>query len=147
MKFLIGALVALLALKFFRRARHFRRHGCSRRGRFRGGERGSRARWIDHISSKLSLSGDQEEVVREQVKLFRARARSLNVPADTRRKVAAVLRSENFDENILGELFIEHDDAMRTMRLEAVERLAAVHDVLDPAQRELLAKLLERGLG
>ena len=118
-------------------------------GRGRRRSRGRRGGWgiPTGLRDKLDLSGEQEEVLREQAKLFRARVHSLDIPGDTRVRLAAVMRSESLDETILGDLFSAHDDALRTLRLEAVERLAAVHDALDPVQRESLATLLERGFG
>jgi len=141
MKIALAILAVFVVAKFVRR-RYGRGGSCRSRG---GGSR--RRLWPFFGLRDLGLSDEQEHALREQAKLFRARVSAQNIGRDSRTHLAAVLRSESFDAEILGDMFASHDDALRTLRLEAVERLAAVHEVLDPDQRDRLASKLERGRG
>jgi hypothetical protein len=60
----------------------------------------------------------------------------------TRADVARAVRAESFDENIMGDLFVRHDDELRELRIQSVELLATVHAALDERQRELLADFI-----
>lgn len=123
---------------------HHHGHGCHRRGRgryLRGGDG-----WLETLADELELSAEQQDKVEDHVRAFTRRARKLRGERErTREDVAEAMRSESFDENILGEMFVRHDDALRELRKDFVEMLAHIHYVLDERQRRKLARFIDRG--
>lgn len=103
-------------------------------------------RALDSFIDRLGATKEQERVIREQARHFRSKLRSMRGEGGrTREDLARAFRADSFDENVMGDLFIRHDDELRELRIQAVELLASVHAVLDERQRELLASIVEDG--
>lgn len=145
--FFIGAAVLLGVARF---TRH--RRGCGRghhhhHGGWRARRRHRRDQ-LEHLTETLGLDEEQEDMLAEQAKLLRKRVRSMaGEVGKTRGDLARAMRAPSFDENIVGEMYARHDDVIRLLRLELVERLATIHERLDEGQRERLAELFESGRG
>lgn len=121
-------------------ARHGHGHGHSHhRGRGPGA-------WMWGALGHLDLSPAQEKVVRTEAKALADKARALkDEGARSRADMARAVAGEEFEEGALASMFIRHDDVMRGLREDLAGALGRIHTVLDPAQRERLAELLERG--
>jgi len=105
-----------------------------------------RREMLDALIDRLGATPDQERVIREQAKRFRAKVKTMRGEGKrTRDDLARAMRADSFDENIMGDLFVRHDDELRELRIQAVELLANVHAVLDERQRELLASIVLDG--
>jgi uncharacterized membrane protein len=166
---IIGATVALGAAAYLVRRRHcgygYRHHGCGRGHGRRfygygydhdhhgyerwGGGPGFRG-WGPHafvarIADRLDATREQEKVMHDAVRDLLDELRSLKDDAkNTRGDLAGAFGSERLDEERLGELFARHDDLMGNARKAFVAALAKIHEVLDPRQREQLARWLGR---
>jgi hypothetical protein len=115
-------------------------------GRFGGG---MADRWASMLAWRLEASPSQSEVIRAA---FRSVADELHAAADerktTREDLGKAVGGEQFDEQVMGELFARHDQRLEQIRRSLVGALAKVHDVLEPTQRERLAAMLgRRGFG
>jgi Spy/CpxP family protein refolding chaperone len=100
------------------------------------------------LADALDLSGAQRDQVEAEVRAFVKKARSMRGERDASREdLAKAVRGEALDEVTLGEMFARHDDRLRELRMELVERLAKIHAALDDRQRQLLADRIEEGLG
>ena len=101
---------------------------------------------LDSLIDRLGATKEQENVIREQARHFRSKLKSMRGEGRrTRDDLARAFRAESFDENVMGEMFVRHDDELRELRIQTVELLANVHVVLDERQRELLASIIEVG--
>lgn len=128
-------------------------HGChGHRGHAHWGRRHRRRRPSDPrermelLLDQLDVSEEQEAAIKDHVRAFYKRAKKhRNETERSRDDIAEVMRSESFDENILGEMFVRHDDALRELRKDSVELLAHIHYVLDAEQRRKLASIIESG--
>ncbi len=110
----------------------------------RGGHGGRRWMWM--LLSRLDLSPAQEKVVRAEFETLKSKAESLREEgSQSRADMARAIRGEDFDEEALAGMFVRHDDRMRELREDVGRGLGRIHTVLDPAQRERLADLIERG--
>jgi uncharacterized membrane protein len=115
-------------------------------GRFGGS---ATDRWASMLAWRLEASPSQSEVIREA---FRSVAEEVRAAADerksTREDLGKAVGGEQFDEQVMGELFARHDQRLEQIRRAVVGALARVHDVLEPTQRERLASMLgRRGFG
>jgi hypothetical protein len=148
--------IALALFGLFAFLRHHRHHGwagggCGHRG-WRGGHRGwDRGRDRGHggpedVLDRLDLSPEQEKVVRTEVRTIFDQVRGLRDERDrTRSDLGRAVRGD-FDEVVLGEMFARHDERLEKLRGDVTGALGRIHAVLEPAQRERLADLIERGL-
>lgn len=109
----------------------------------RGGFRGGPLYWLfDH----LETTPGQEKVIREAVEEMRDKAReSKKEVRASGEDVARALRSELFDETLVGDMFARQDDQVRELQKAFAGALAKIHDALDDKQRARLADLLESG--
>lgn len=125
------------------------RHGVS----FRCG-RGSHRRWhgdergpgfmLRWLFERLDTTPGQEKVIRGAAdELFDKLRGTRQTLRETRSDVARAFRADDFNAEILGDVFARHDGALDDLRKTAVGSLARVHDALEPAQRARLAELLE----
>lgn len=119
--------------------------------RGRGGS-GTGGRWwrggLFAMMRRLQLTPDQQTVVREELESLRETLREHRQEwSASRRDVATALRSESFDETVMGELFGRHDERLTEVRKAVMEALGRIHAVLDESQRQRLAELLDRGAG
>jgi hypothetical protein len=148
--------IALAALAFFfvrrRRWHHAYGGGCHRRGwhgrghrhdHWDGPPRGGPEDFLD----RLNLTSEQEKVVRAEVRKVIDQVRGLRDERDqTRGDLARSVRGDGLDEVVLGEMFARHDEKLEHLRGEIVGSLGRIHTVLEPAQRERLADIIESGL-
>jgi len=122
--------------------------GWGRHPRARHREPWNRTHWgkremLETLLERVEATPEQEEVIRDQARKFHKKVKSMRGEGKrTREDVARAFSAESFDENIMGDLFVRHDDALRELRIQAVELLANVHIVLDERQRELLASIV-----
>lgn len=146
--FIIGfaSLFGLIAV-----LRGARRRNCHGRGFGRGehhhegGGRGPRGA-LRFLFRKLDTTSGQEKEIKAAVEeLFTAGKALREESRKSRDDVATLLRTETLDETVLGGLFSRHDDRLRELQKAFADALGRVHQALDPAQREQLAKLLESG--
>lgn len=153
------ALTAFLGLMAFKLIRH--RHACAAGfGRWGGGPpwadhhhhrhgrggSGGRGRWMWHALARLDLTPAQEKAVKAEVDQLREKARALRDEGKSARAdMARSIRGESFEEEALASMFIRHDDLLHGLRGDLAGALGRIHAVLDPAQRERLADLLESG--
>lgn len=79
------------------------------------------------------------ELLFEQARGFR---REMRLSKDD---VAAAMRGDSMDEEVMGESFGRQDEQLLELRKAFVGALANVHDVLDERQRRRLADMIERG--
>lgn len=133
---------------------YMRRHSPRQFGFGRGWRRvggwgcGSPERFAEMLAYRLDASPEQRRVIRDE---FERLAEGLH---ELRREVrlsgsdiASALRTEHFDEEMMGHAFSRQDDRIRAARGTLVEVLARIHDVLDPRQRTRLASIMDhRGL-
>jgi len=113
-----------------------------------GGRWGGPDFFLRQIFEHLDATPGQEKVMREAASELRAEAAKHREELHkTRADIAKAMRSESFDEVLLGELFARHDSALESLRKATTGALARVHVVLDERQRARLADLIELGPG
>jgi hypothetical protein len=141
--FFVGA-VSLYALwRVLRGPRHWHRWHHHRHG---GGFDGdARASWaMRRLFERLDTSPGQEKVIREAFDKFRDETRDLpRDVVDARRDLGKAMRSDNFDESLLGEAFARTGGALDRLHKAVVGALGSVHEVLDERQRKILAEWIE----
>lgn len=106
-------------------------------------------RWASMLAWRLEASPSQSEVIREA---FHGVYDDLRAVADerkaTREDLGKAFGAEQFDEQVMGELFARHDERLEQIRRSLVGAMAKVHAVLEPTQRERLAGMFgKRGFG
>ena len=143
--------IALAALAFFfvrrRRWHHAYGGGCHRRGWHGRHWHHDRPRGPEDFLDRLNLTSEQEKVVRTEVRKVIDQVRGLRDERDqTRGDLARSVRGDGLDEVALGEMFARHDEKLESLRGELVGSLGRIHAVLEPAQRERLADIIESGL-
>ena len=150
--FLIGflSLLGLIAV-----LKGHRRRGCGRGWSGHGGwvdgpghhhHRGGPKGWLRYLFRHLDTTPGQEKEIAAALDELVGRAKELRGEGRaTRDDVAALIRTESLDEDVLAGIFTRHDDRLREMQQAFGDALARVHQALDPEQRERLAKLLESG--
>lgn len=122
---------------------HEGRHG---RGGFRGFGRGGARAFLRVVFEKLDTTPGQEKEITAAVEDFVQHARSLKQEGKSSRDdVAALLRTESLDEDVLGGLFSRHDERLREVQKAFADTLGRIHQALDPRQRERLAEMIESG--
>lgn len=152
--FLIGFLCLALLIAVLRGGRR----GCGghHRGRgWHGGHhgggwrhRGGPTRFLGFVFDRLETTPGQEKEIRAAVEELFDKARDLRREGDaSRNDIAKLLRTENLDETVLGELFARHDERLREMQKAFADALGKVHQTLDPEQRARLASFLESERG
>jgi uncharacterized membrane protein len=149
----LTAVLSVLAVKFLVHHRHGRCGGWHGGHWHRGGWRGpgegrgfGRGGWTWLLLSRLDLSPAQERVVRSEIDTLRQKAKAAREEAgQSRADIANAVRGEEFEEGSLASMFIRHDERLHGLRGDLAGALGRIHAVLDPAQREKLAELIERG--
>lgn len=100
---------------------------------------------LRHVFERLRTTPAQEREITAAIADLKKAARGTRQEwRDTKEQVARALRGDDFNAEILGAIFSQHDDVIEGLRKELVGTLARVHEVLDERQREELARLLER---
>jgi Spy/CpxP family protein refolding chaperone len=150
---IIGTAATIGAIAYFsRRHRRYAGH-CGHHGRrdWRRADFGSRGpgRWAAMLADRLDASREQEQVIGDSLRDLVRELRSLgDEAAGTRTDLGAAFGSDRLDEQRLGELFARHDDLLASARKALVGALTKIHDVLDPKQRQQLARwIARRGFG
>jgi hypothetical protein len=156
------AFLAVMAVKFFHHRRlcgagphGWHRHPWGWHGRhwdlggpwhgFGPGPR-SEGRWMWAVLARLDLSPAQERVVRSELETLKQKLKAARGEgAQSRSDLARAVRGEDFEEGALASMFIRHDERLHDLRQDLGGALGRIHAVLDPAQRERLADLIERG--
>lgn len=121
------------------------------RGRGFGGWGGfggwdGRAAFLRGLFEQLDTTPGQEKVIHEAIGEVRAEGAKWREELHrSRADIAKAMRSESFDEVLLGELFARHDAALEALRKSTTGALAKVHAALDERQRARLAELIELG--
>lgn len=116
-------------------------------GRARG--RGRKGAWmIKRLASRINATPDQAEVLHTEAQEFFGQMKELRGELKgTRRDIAQAMQHPLFDETVMGESFARQDEQLLEARKRLIGGLVRVHDVLEPEQREHLAKLIKRGPG
>lgn len=127
-----------------------------RRGHCHGGHEGhrhgpwgiGRSRFLRRIFQKLDTTPGQEKVIREAINEFRESARAVRpVGSDLRSDLAGVMRQPELSDDAFASLDSKGDEAISRVRSAFRNALRKIHDVLDGAQREKLAEMLETKWG
>jgi len=148
--------IALFGLARFARHRHchahghhafHHHHGPSPRGRFaRRARRRAFGAGVDYLVEAVDATPEQEETIRDAAREFATTARQWRGERTrTRDDLATTLRAEDVDAEMMGDMFSRHDDALRDLRGAFVGLVAKIHAVLEPDQREELARMIESG--
>jgi Spy/CpxP family protein refolding chaperone len=167
----VGAIAAVGLAKLFFRARcgwyggggchrgprRWGHHGHHGWGPYRGGDPlgdhdddGASARGYGpwEIFSALDLTREQRRALRDLRTEWVDATRSARSSAHGMKEdVASVLRAETFDEGIVGASVARFDELADALKKATLSSLAKAHQILEPAQRQRLADLLERGRG
>jgi hypothetical protein len=147
----LTALFTVLAVKFIAHRRYCGAHGPRGWGGpwhgFGPGPQSERVggRWTYWLLSRLDLSPAQEKVVRTEIETLKQKAKDLrDEGAASRADMARAVRGDDFEEEALASMFIRHDDRLHGLRQDLGGALGRIHAVLDPAQRERLAEMIEK---
>jgi Spy/CpxP family protein refolding chaperone len=123
-------------------------------GRWGGGEGRGSFGWggqgfiLRALLEQLDATPAQEKVIAASFNELREElGKSKEELRKSRADIAQVMRGQNFDEVLFGELFARHDAALESMRRTTMGALGKVHVVLDEKQRARLADLIEHGPG
>ncbi len=158
----LAVFLAIMAVKFIAHRRacagagpwgwggHHGRHHGAWGGPWHGfgpgpqSERGGR--WVYSLLARLDLSPAQEKVVRAEIETLKQKVKTVrDEGAKSRSDMARSVRGEDFEEDALATMFIRHDDQLHTLRQDLGGALGRIHAVLDPAQRERMAEMIEKG--
>jgi uncharacterized membrane protein len=157
---ILTAFLAVMAVKFIGHRRHCWGGGHRHWGGPSGGPWGGPwhgfgpgpssehvgNRWGYWLLARLDLSPAQEKVVRAELHTLKQKARTLrDETTASRADMARAVRGEDFEEDALASMFIRHDDQLHNLRQDLGGALGRIHSVLDPAQRERLAEMIEKG--
>jgi hypothetical protein len=131
----------------------FLRGGCSgRRSWRRGGRFGRRFRGggegfiLSRLLDEIDANPEQEKAIRADAEKLRELLRGLRGErGQLRGDIARLIGGEEFDEELLAQVYVRHDDVLRDLREQVGGLLGRLHSVLEPEQRRRLAELLERG--
>ncbi len=131
----IGSALGLVALK---------RRGCGHRGhRGHRHHHGRRARPLWRLFSHLDTTPGQERLIRERVEALWDNAHEIE-RAGRRAgdELADAIRGEALDADAADEILARHEPVLVGLRKQLAETIAEVHEVLDPRQRERLARFI-----
>jgi uncharacterized membrane protein len=98
---------------------------------------------VGRLSARLAATPDQERTLRQAAAEIEGALSTLRrEPRQFGADLAKAVRGEIFDEGALSSAFDRHDEELRALRLAAAGALARVHTVLDPKQRDELARVV-----
>jgi Spy/CpxP family protein refolding chaperone len=110
--------------------------------------RRGRYAFIGPLLERLETTPGQEKAIRAAVDaMLEAAGAARQRLFQSREQVAAVFRSEAFDEGLVAGVITGCDEAVEQVRTAMVDGLAKIYEALDPRQRALVAEWLERGAG
>lgn len=136
--FIVGTLSLIGLIKVARMGRHGRHGG-----------RGGWNRWmLRRLFERLDTTPGQEKVVAEAVDeaqrvMWQAREEFFRA----RSEYAKAMRGEHFDGEAVKAAFEKQQQTVDEVKKTLKEKLAAIHEALDPRQRQVLAELIEFGPG
>jgi Spy/CpxP family protein refolding chaperone len=153
--FLVGT-ICLIALIMVLRSEHRRNNVFwgsksgfnSERWSRRHGRKGQIGRnpFLRHLFGELDTTPGQEKEIRGALDTFFSSVGEAKQSMwDTRGQLARVFRSDSFDETAVGVVIEQHDEIVDKVRRSAVDALAEIYRVLDPQQRERVARWLDNG--
>ena len=94
---------------------------------------------------RLDTTPEQEKDIRGAVDDFMDTVHEVGGEVSgTKGDVGRAFREEDFNAEVLGEVFSRHDDSITKARAAMVELMGRVHGVLDQDQRNKLGRWLER---
>jgi uncharacterized membrane protein len=98
------------------------------------------------LFERLDTTPGQEKVIKAAVDDLQTKARAAKDEARAARsEIAKAMRSESFDEVMIGGATARLESTVDIMRKAGIDAFAKVHDVLDEKQRALLADFIESG--
>ena len=107
----------LLGLFVFARRHHCRGGGGSWRGRGRRGRGRGRGSFLHELADELDLSPEQERTIKDEIGELRNTTKPMRKEwKRSRGDISDALRSDDFDAEMMGEMFARHDDALRDLR-------------------------------
>lgn len=113
-----------------------------------GGMRWGRFAFIGPLLERLETTPGQEKAIRAAIDaVIEAAVAAKGRALQGREQLAAVFRSEAFDEGLVAGVITGGDEAVDQVRAALVDGLAKVYEALDPKQRALVAEWLEGGVG
>ncbi|MBP9111293.1 MAG: Spy/CpxP family protein refolding chaperone [Polyangiaceae bacterium] len=104
-------------------------------------------RWfLGAVFEKLRTTKEQETKLLELVKESKEHAKELRKKmAGSKKELADALRSESFDETLVGGFQASVEQGLDDLRAHSIATLAKLHAILDEGQRKELADMIERG--
>ena len=98
------------------------------------------------VFEKLRTTKEQETKLLELVKESKEHAKELRKKmAGSKKELADALRSESFDETLVGGFQASVEQGLDDLRAPSIATLAKLHAILDEGQRKELADMIERG--
>jgi uncharacterized membrane protein len=98
------------------------------------------------LFERLDTTPGQEKVIKAAVEDLQSKTRAAKDEAKAARaEIAKAMRSESFDEVMIGGATARLESTVDIMRKAGIDAFAKVHEVLDEKQRALLADFIESG--
>jgi uncharacterized membrane protein len=98
------------------------------------------------LFERLDTTPGQEKVITAAVDDLQTKARAAKDEARAARgEIAKAMRSESFDEVMIGGATARLESTVDIMRKAGIDAFAKVHEVLDEKQRAMLADFIESG--
>lgn len=139
---MFGFIVGTLSLIGLIKVARMGRHGWH-------GRRGGWNRWmLRRLFERLDTTPGQEKVVAQAVEdaqrvMWQAREEFFRA----RGEYAKAMRTEQFDGEAVNAAFDKQQETVDELKKTLKEKLQAIHEALDPRQRQVLADLIEFGPG
>ncbi len=100
---------------------------------------------VSFLSRRVDATPAQEKAMRDAFNEVRTQADSVwTEMSAARSEVARAFRQPELDPEVVVAELNRPDDALAELRRSAAGRIAELHTILDPDQRETLADMLER---
>jgi hypothetical protein len=132
----IACLFGLIVVLASGRRRHFGHFGQGVGERY----------WQNALFDRLGTSSAQEKVILAGISDLQDHLRTTrDHMRDLRRDTAAALRGERFDSEQVGQALAAHDADLIALRQRLIAFMAVVHETLDSAQRQQVARWIEQG--
>jgi len=104
--------------------------------------------FLRHLFERLETMPGQEKAIRGALdELFDTVGAAKQDLGGAREQLAALFRSEAFDETLLSGAISRHDEAVERVRTAGVDCLTKIYEALDPRQRAIVADWLESQRG
>lgn len=104
--------------------------------------------FLRHLFERLETMPGQEKAIKAALdELFDTAGAAKQELHGAREQLAALFRSEAFDETLLSGVITRHDEAVERVRNSGVDTLTKIYEALDPRQRAIVADWLESKKG